>query len=74
MENMPARDGRLDPMRLPTVRGEELPTLTGDRLAGATFCAGCGQALETGVVIRGFWTYCSIECAMRTEQGDRRAS
>ena len=58
-----------DPLRLPRLREESIPRLTGDRRPGARFCSGCGSALESGVVTRGYWTYCSIECALRTERG-----
>ena len=61
-----------NPLRLPSVGKESIPTVTGDRRAGARFCAGCGSSLEGGLVTRGFWTYCSIECAIRTEKEDGR--
>ena len=46
--------------------------MTGDRRPGAKFCSGCGSTLEGAVVTRGFWHYCSIECALRTEREDGR--
>jgi len=39
---------------------------------GAKFCSGCGSPLEGSLVTRGFWVYCSIECAIRTEREDER--
>jgi hypothetical protein len=61
-----------NPLRLPRVRHDDLPTVTGDRRPAVKFCAGCGTALETGIVMRGYWAYCSIECAIRTEREDQR--
>jgi hypothetical protein len=61
-----------DPLRLPPVRGEELPTVTGDRRPAVKFCSSCGSPLEGSLVTRGFWAYCSIECAIRIERDDRR--
>ena len=46
--------------------------MTGDRRPGAKFCSGCGSPLEGSLVTRGFWPYCSIECAIRTEREDGR--
>ena len=46
--------------------------MTGDRRPGLKFCAGCASVLETGIVMRGYWAYCSIECAIRTEREDQR--
>ncbi len=60
---------RGNPLRLPRLRRDEIATITGDRRPGLRFCAGCGSSLEGGVVMRGFWAYCSIECAIRTERG-----
>lgn len=57
-----------DPLWLPRLREDSIPRLTGDRRPGARFCSGCGSTLETGLVTRGYWTYCSIECALRTER------
>ncbi|TMC14507.1 MAG: hypothetical protein E6J29_02910 [Chloroflexi bacterium] len=70
MDSQGASNWAGDPIRLPRVRGDSLPTLTGDRRPGARFCSGCGAGLEGAVVMRGFWTYCSIECAIRTERED----
>lgn len=72
MEGEGALNWAGNPIRLPRVQRDSLPTLTGDRRPGARFCSGCGTALEGGVVMRGFWTYCSIECAIRTEREDER--
>jgi hypothetical protein len=72
MDNRQQRNWSGDPLRLPQVRGEELPIVTGDRRPGAKFCSGCGSTLEGPVVTRGFWHYCSIECALRTEREDGR--
>ena len=63
-----------DPLRLPRVRSEELPTVTGDRRPGAKFCSGCGSSLDgSSLVTRGFWAYCSIDCAIRTERDEQRS-
>jgi hypothetical protein len=37
---------------------------------GPAFCAGCAAPIEFGQVIRGRWSYCSIECSLG---GDRPA-
>jgi hypothetical protein len=74
MENRPARRWSQDPLRLPPVEARELPTVTGDRTPGAKFCAGCGSTLDGSLVTRGYWVYCSIECAIRTESQDQRRS
>ena len=66
-------EGSIDPLGLAPVRPEGLVTITGDRRPVARFCAGCGGELEAGVVIRGYFVYCSYECALRTEGGDRKA-
>jgi hypothetical protein len=70
MDHQQPRRSYVDPLQLPEVRSEHLPTLTGDRRAGVRFCAGCGGSLETGLVIRSYWAYCSYECAIRTERED----
>ncbi|GAC1613262.1 MAG: hypothetical protein NVS9B1_21430 [Candidatus Dormibacteraceae bacterium] len=59
---------RGDPLRLPRLPEDSIPRLTGDRRPGVRFCSGCGSTLETAIVTRGYWTYCSIECAIRTER------
>ena len=46
--------------------------MTGDRRPAAKFCSSCGSPLEGSLVTRGFWAYCSIECAIRIERDDRR--
>jgi hypothetical protein len=74
MENRPGWNWSGDPLRLPRIRSEELPTVIGDRRPGASFCAGCGSALEGSLVTRGLWAYCSIECAVRTEREDQKRS
>jgi len=70
MDNQGASNWAGNPIRLPRVRRDSIPTLTGDRRPGVRFCSGCGSTLEGGVVMRGFWAYCSIECAIRTERED----
>jgi hypothetical protein len=72
MDNRPVGNWSGDPLRLPRLRREELPTVIGDRRPGAKFCSGCGSALEGALVTRGLWAYCSIECAIRTEREDQR--
>ncbi|HEY8679702.1 MAG TPA: hypothetical protein VIN01_01480 [Candidatus Dormibacteraeota bacterium] len=72
MDDRLGREWSGDPLRLPQVRTEELPTVTGDRRPGAKFCSGCGSTLDGSVVTRGYWVYCSIECAIRTESQDQR--
>jgi hypothetical protein len=74
MDNRLGREWSGDPLRLPRVRSDELPTVTGDRRPGVKFCSGCGSALEGSLVTRGYWAYCSIECAIRTESEDHRRS
>ena len=70
MDNRQSWNWRGDPLQLPRISSEELPTVTGDRRAGAKFCAGCGSGLEGAIVTHGFWSYCSIECAVRIERKD----
>ena len=72
MDDRLGREWSGDPLRLPQVRTEELPTVTGDRRPGAKFCSGCGSTLDGSLVTRGYWVYCSIECAIRTEREDQR--
>jgi hypothetical protein len=72
MDDRLGRSWSGDPLRLPRVRSKELPTVTGDRRPGTKFCSGCGSPLEGALVTRGFWAYCSIECAIRTEREDQR--
>jgi hypothetical protein len=72
MDDRLGREWSGDPLRLPQVRTQELPTVTGDRRPGAKFCSGCGSTLDGSLVTRGYWVYCSIECAIRTESQDQR--
>jgi hypothetical protein len=72
MDNRTGWNWSGDPLRLPRIRSEELPPVIGDRKLGASFCSGCGSALEGSLVTRGLWVYCSIECAVRTEREDRK--
>jgi hypothetical protein len=72
MDNRIGREWSGDPLRLPRVRGQELPTVTGDRKPEVKFCSGCGSELEGPLVTRGYWVFCSVECAIRTEREDQR--
>jgi hypothetical protein len=71
MDNRPGREWSGDPLRLPRVTTDALPTVTGDRRPAVKFCSGCGTTLEGSLVTRGYWAYCSIECAIRTEREDQ---
>jgi hypothetical protein len=72
MDNRLGREWSGDPLRLPRVPTDALPTVTGDRRPAVKFCSGCGSTLEGSLVTRGYWAYCSIECAIRTEREDQR--
>jgi hypothetical protein len=71
MDDRPGREWSGDPLRLPRVTTDALPTVTGDRRPAVKFCSGCGTTLEGSLVTRGYWAYCSIECAIRTEREDQ---
>jgi hypothetical protein len=64
-------DVLLNPLRLPAL--QRAPRrVAGDRRPGYRHCACCGGTLDGGVVRRGMWAYCSIECALRMESRDGR--
>lgn len=66
-----SEESRLNPLRLPAVESATR-LVVGDRRPGYRHCACCGGFLDGGLVRRGIWAYCSIECALRAENGDRR--